>query len=504
MAFDRGSGILAHPTSFPGNHGIGDLGWGASAFLDWLAAAGQRFWQVMPLVPTGLGDSPYSSVSAFAGNPLLISLDSLAADGLLDESDLRTEFGFPSDRVEFEQVRGFKEHRLHWAFERFRARPSVALQSELDAFAQQEAGWLDDFALFMAAKDAHGGQSWLDWDPALKRREPEALRRWRRELGGNVEYHAFVQFVFRRQWNAVRAAARAKGIAVIGDIPIFVAHDSADVWANQAIFRLNADGLPAVVAGVPPDYFSATGQLWGNPLYDWPKIAATGYRWWISRFANALSTVDIVRIDHFRGFAAAWTVPADAVTAASGNWEPGPGRELFDAVLNALGSLPLIVEDLGLITEDVRELRRDLDLPGMAVLQFAFDGDAANVYLPHNFGRLLVVYPGTHDNQTTRGWFDALPAGARAQVQAYIGRDGSDIAWDFIRLAMASVADLAIVPLQDAMRLGDAARMNVPGTPNGNWSWRFRRESLDPGLAHGLAEIAALYGRAGVTGSESV
>jgi len=495
MGFQRSSGILAHPTSFPGPHGIGDLGDGAYRFVDWLAAAAQHVWQIMPLVPTGLGNSPYSSPSAFAGNPLLISLNRLVDDGLLDDDHLITEFGFADDHAEFEDARLFKMPRIRWAFERFDHAPAPRLAEAFETFCIEEGSWLLDFARFMAIKHAQGGLGWLDWNEGLARRDAGALTAADNELATEIRCHQFTQFMFRRQWASLRAYAHERDIQIIGDIPIFVAHDSADVWAHQAVFLLDETGRPKVVAGVPPDYFAADGQLWGNPHYDWAAMRANGYEWWVSRFRNTLSMIDIIRIDHFRGFAAAWTVPVDAPTSASGWWTQGPGRSVFDAAMNQLGDVPILVEDLGLITPDVVELRRDLDFPGMAVLQFAFDGDPDNVYIPHNYREPLIVYTGTHDNQTTRGWFDGLDASSRARVQTYVGADGADIAWDLMRLALASVAEIAVTPLQDVLRLGDEARMNTPGQPDGNWAWRFRADHLDPALAAGLARLTTTYGR---------
>lgn len=495
MAFPRSSGILAHPTSFPGPHGIGDLGDGAYRFLDWMAAAEQHLWQIMPLVPTAEGDSPYSSVSAFAGNPLLISLEQLAREGLLDATQLDTEFGFPDHTVDFGNVRNFKEQRLRWAFERYRQTQPQGLVEEFRIFNERQTGWLPDFARYMAIKAAHEGKSWVEWEPGLRDREPGALAAADRDLAEEIEFQEFQQFLFRRQWHWVRDYARDRAIQIIGDIPIFVAHDSADVWANRDEFRLKPDGSPLEVAGVPPDAFSPTGQFWGNPHYDWGVMRDNGYAWWVARFQNTLSLVDIIRIDHFRGFAAAWTIPAGAETAASGWWAKGPGRSVFDAAMNALGSVPVIVEDLGLITPDVGELRRALDYPGMAVLQFAFDGNPANPYIPHNYKEPMVVYPGTHDNQTTAGWFSSLSEGDRVRVMTYLGTNGSDIAWDLIRLAYESVAEFAIVTMQDVLRLGDEARMNWPGVATGNWRWRFRFDQLDLGLAAGLAQLTRTFGR---------
>ena len=495
MDFPRASGVLAHPTSFPGPHGIGDLGESAFRFVDWLAEAGQRLWQVLPLGPTGYGDSPYASPSAFAGNPLLVSLSWLAGDGLLTDADLGAGFDSPRHEVAFGRVIAFKLPLLRRAFDRFRAGAGAGQRPAFEAFCRAEASWLDDYALFMAVKDAHGGIPWVDWPDEIALRREDAVPAWRERLRAAVRYHQFVQFQFRRQWGELRRYANGRGVRIVGDLPIFVAHDSADVWAHRDLFRLDASGRPTVVAGVPPDAFTDDGQLWGNPLFDWERSATTGFGWWIDRVRTALSLVDVLRVDHFRGFAAAWVVPADASTAAAGGWERGPGTAVFAALKGALGDLPFLVEDLGLITPDVHALRERLGLPGMKVLQFAFDGGPENAYLPHNHDRACVVYPATHDNQTTIGWFQTRPDAERQAIQRYLGRDGSDIAWDLIRLALASVADTAILPLQDVMRLGDEARMNTPGHAEGNWSWRYLPHQLHPGLAAGLGELTAAYGR---------
>lgn len=497
MSITRASGILVHPTSFPGPHGIGDLGDAAFRTIEWLQAAGQRYWQVMPLVPVGPGNSPYASVSAFAGNPLLISLPWLVGDGLLDGHDLDDAPDFSAEAVDFPAVTAFKSAKLRRAFDRFRAGAASQMRGELSDFLSNQATWVHDYALFMAAKRHFKEAGWTEWDPALARGEEAANLEWHGRLGAEVEYFGFEQFLFYRQWSELKRFANERGIRIIGDIPIFVAHDSADVWANQAMFRLGSSGKPAVVAGVPPDYFSTTGQLWGNPHYDWQAMAADGFRWWIERFRSLVQLVDVVRIDHFRGFAASWVVPADAPTAAFGRWEQGPGRGLFDAVRDALGEVPIIVEDLGLITSDVTGLRRELGLPGMAVLHFAFGGESDNAYLPHNYDGPIVVYPGTHDNQTTIGWFAGIDERTRNHVQTYLGRDGSDIAWDLIRLALSSTAVLAVSSIQDVFRLDDRARMNTPGTGTGNWAWRFTADRLDYGIAEGLRGLAEVYGRLG-------
>ena len=495
MQFDRASGVLAHPTSFPGPHGIGDLGPAAFRFVDWLTLGGQRLWQLMPLGPTGFGDSPYASPSAFAGNPLLISLSWLGGDGLLSENDLADPPALPDYEVDFERVQSFKLPLLRRAFDRFRAGAAADQRPAFDAFREAEHNWLDDYALFVSLKEAHRGAPWYEWPEPLRGREPAALDEWRAKLSTEVRYHQFVQFQFRRQWTELKRYANDHEVQIVGDIPIFVAHDSADVWSHREVFQLDADGQPVVVAGVPPDPFSATGQLWGNPVYDWDANAASGFRWWIDRLGAMLQTVDMIRIDHFRGFAAAWVTPRGEETATGGHWQRGPGAAVFEAIRAELGDVPIIVEDLGVITPDVIQLRDELGYPGMKVLQFAFEDDPSNPYLPHNYQPNDVVYTATHDNQTTIGWFQSRSDLERRAVQRYIGSDGSDIAWDLIRLGLSSVANTSIQALQDVMRLGDDARMNVPGRPIGNWGWRFLPHQLHEGLAAGLGELTATYGR---------
>ena len=495
MELPRASGVLGHPTSFPGPHGIGDLGEAAFRFVDWLVLAGQRLWQVLPLGPTGYGDSPYASPSAFAGNPLLISLHWLAGDGLLEHGDVDASADFNPHEVDYGRVIDFKLPLLRRAFDRFRRGAASGQRADFATFCHVHAGWLDDYALFMALTDALGGAVWTDWPEEIALRQPGAVTRWQDRLREEVRFRQFVQFQFRRQWAELRRYANERDVRIVGDIPIFVAHNSADVWAHRELFRLDPRGRPTVVAGVPPDAFTDEGQLWGNPLFDWNALEATGFAWWLDRVRSALSLVDLVRIDHFRGFAAAWAVPVAAPTAAGGRWERGPGATIFAAMRLEFGDLPFLVEDLGLITPDVVALREDLGLPGMKVLQFAFDSGPSNAYLPHNYRRECVVYPGTHDNQTTIGWFQSRPEAERQAIQRYLGHDGSDIAWDLIRLALASVADTAILPLQDVMRLGDEARMNTPGRAMGNWGWRYLSHQLHPGLAAGLGELTATYGR---------
>jgi 4-alpha-glucanotransferase len=482
-----------HPTSLSSPFGIGDLGQAAFDFLDYLAAAKQSLWQVLPLGPTGFGDSPYASPSAFAGNPLLIALQPLLDQGLLSAAEVEDLKSLPTDHVDFGQLLPLKQQALKIAFDHGRD----SLRASVDAFRTEQAAWLEDFALFSALKDHHGSE-WAEWDSPLRQREPDALAQARGELAEGIDYHVFAQFLFFDQWRALRRRAEGLRIGIMGDIPIFVAHDSADVWANQHLFKLDAAGQPVVVAGVPPDYFSATGQLWGNPLYDWEAIAAEGYAWWIARFRHLLELVDLVRIDHFRGFEAAWEVPAGAATAVNGAWVKGPGQAVFRAIDAALGGgqPPVVAEDLGMITDEVRGLLHATGFPGMKVLQFAFGGDIYNPYLPHNFAdRNCVVYTGTHDNDTTRGWFTRAPDHERANVRRYTGMDGARVSEDLMRLALGSIANTAIVPMQDILDLGSEARMNTPGALHGNWAWRVEAEQLDPRNAACLAEMTATYGR---------
>ena len=491
-ALPRACGILLHPTSLPGPGGIGDLGPAASRFIDFLAAAGQTYWQMLPLGPTGYGDSPYQTFSAFAGNPFLISQQALVEGGQLPAGEGVPPL--PEDHVDYGAVIPAKKALLERAYAWHERRASAAEREEVAAFAAAQRAWLDDFALFMALKEEHGGAPWIAWEPELARREPAALERARRRLGRETRVQAFAQYLFFRQWAALKRHAVARGISIIGDLPIFVAHDSADCWAHPELFALDAAGRPALVAGVPPDYFSATGQLWGNPHYRWEVMAADGYRWWIDRLRATLELVDLVRLDHFRGFAGYWAIPADAPTAETGSWRPGPGAPFFRAVLAALGRLPLIAEDLGVITPDVVALREEFALPGMYILQFAFGGDPGSPDLPHHHRHRAVVYTGTHDNDTTAGWLEHAGERERRYALEYMG-EPADPVWGMLRLAYASVAETAIVPLQDALGLGSAARMNTPSTAGGNWQWRLPEGALDARLAARLAHLAELYGR---------
>ncbi len=490
----RYAGILLHPTSLPGPFGIGDLGPTSYHWVDWLVGAKQSCWQVLPLGPTGYGDSPYQAFSAFAGNPGLVSPELLQRDGLLNGDDLANA-RFPADRVDFGPVGEFKARLLARAYDNYQTGKAPALRPLFDEFTACEAHWLDDYALFMALKDAHGGKSWVEWPAELLKREPRALEHARRQLGPGVGLHQFRQFLFWRQWCDLKRYANERGIKLIGDVPIFVSGDSSDVWANPKLFTLDEHCQPRFVAGVPPDYFSSTGQLWGNPLYDWEALRQTKYAWWVARLRAMLVQVDMIRLDHFRGFEAYWEIPAGRPTAEVGRWAKGPGVHLFEALREALGSLPLIAEDLGVITPEVEALRDNLHLPGMRILQFAFGGEVENRFLPHNYERNTIVYTGTHDNDTTRGWYATLSPHEGDNLRRYLGRDGTDISWDLMRLAWMSVADYAVVPLQDVLDLGHEARMNLPGRPAGNWGWRYRGDMLTEQVQARLRELTEVYWR---------
>jgi 4-alpha-glucanotransferase len=479
----------------PGRYGIGDLGDEAYRFVDFLVGAKQRLWQVLPLGPTGYGDSPYQCFSAFAGNPLLISPDGLIEDGLLLKSAVRSMPDFPADRVDYGEVILYKRNLLQQAVKRYKSGANGSRRAAFDAFCHDQAGWLDDFALFMALKDAHGGGVWNTWEEDIAGRKPEAMRQWSAKLADTIFTHKFLQFLFFRQWTAVKKYANDRGIQIIGDIPIFVAYDSADVWSHPDLFYLDARGQSTVVAGVPPDLFSETGQLWGNPLYRWNVMARQKYVWWIDRFRATFTQVDIIRLDHFIGFTRYWEVPATETTAVKGQWVPGPGKALFDAVEAALGKLPIIAEDLGVLTPAVEALRDRFEFPGMKIIQFAFSGDSDDPFLPHNYIHNCVVYTGTHDNDTSVGWFRSALPQERSFAQRYLARNGEDIAYDFIRTAMSSVADTAVVPLQDVLCLGSEARMNFPGRPAGNWGWRFTSGMLGDWQLSRLREMVELYGR---------
>lgn len=495
MPFVRSCGILLHPTSFPGRFGIGSLGAEARRFLDFLADAGQSLWQICPLGPTGYGDSPYQCFSAFAGNPMLIDVEQLVDLGLIERRELESAPAFPAARVDYGAVIAWKNETLQRAFERFASGQAPSLRDSFQRFCLENAAWLDDFAFFMALKQAHGGAQWTTWEPALVRRDALALERWGEKLQNDIERRRFDQFLFFEHWAAIRRHAHDRGIRIIGDVPIFVAHDSADVWANPGLFHLDTQGEPTVVAGVPPDYFSATGQRWGNPLYRWDVLKKSGFGWWIERFRAVLRLVDIVRVDHFRGFEAFWEVPASEPTALNGKWVKAPGAELFKAMKKSLGELPIIAEDLGVITDQVTALRKSFGFPGMKVLQFAFGDKPDNDYLPHNHEIDTVVYSGTHDNDTTLGWYASVDEKTRDHVRRYLWCDGRQVNWDFIRAAYMSPARVAIVPLPDALSLGGEARLNFPGKPQGNWEWRVAEGACAPQIAARLRDLAETYDR---------
>ena len=509
MRFPRSSGILLHPTSLPGPFGIGDLGPEAFRFVDFLASAGMTLWQVLPLGPTGYGDSPYQCFSALAGNPLLISPELLAQNGWLGAY---SPPAFPQDEADFAQVIPWKTALLESAAHHFFSHASAGDRARFEAFCLARAAWLEDFALFMALKREHGMQTWTRWEPGARSRDPKALADWRQKLAEPVAVQKFLQFVFFEQWSGLRDYCRAHRIRVMGDLPIYTAHDSADVWANPQFFHLDAQGEPTVVAGVPPDYFSATGQLWGNPIYHWDALAADGlpecrYRWWLNRFRAVLDMVDLVRLDHFRGFEAYWEVPGSEKTAEHGRWVKGPGADLFKAAHAALGDLPLVAENLGVITPAVEAIREQFGFPGMSILQFAFGADPqAASFRPHNYPHQMVAYSGTHDCDTTVGWWTSAGQGEstrsaedihkeREFARQYLNTDGRDIHWVFIRTLLASVADTVLIPLQDVLGLGTEARMNQPATLGGNWRWRYRAPMLTPDLARRLASLTALYDR---------
>ena len=499
----RRSGILLHPTSLPGPHGHGDLGPEAHEFLRFMARAGQSLWQMLPVVPPGGGDSPYDSPSSFAGSPELVSLRYLVEDGLLDAGDLAAPARLRDcDRAHYGAAKQFRARRLHKAFLRFR---SGVARHGLEDLRERERFWLADYALFAALKQYRRGEPWFHWPSELRRREPAALEAARAQLGEEVAYHEFVQLLFDRQWQRLRSHARHLGVLLLGDIPMFVAHDGADVWQHQQLFQLDEAGERRCVAGVPPDYFSADGQRWGNPLYDWQRLRDTGYAWWIERLRGNLRRFDALRLDHFIGFHRYWEIPPHSPSARDGRFVEVPGHDFFSKVQSVLGELPFIAEDLGIVTPEVERLRDDFNMPGMRVLAFAF-ADGAQAYLPHHFHRRCVVYTGTHDNDTMCGFLDAAERAIqphereqllrqRERALAYAGSDGREPHWDLIRSALASVADTAIFPLQDVLGQGTEARMNVPGTPSGNWGYRVKAGLLSSSVAAKLTKLTETYER---------
>ncbi len=507
MKFPRRGGILLHPTSVPSPAGIGDFGTEAYRFIDFLKQSGNKLWQVLPLNPTGYGDSPFQCFSASAGNPLLISLETLTEKGILSQADLEHRPVFPGNKVDYGAAFHFKIPVLTKAAQTFLKRTEGNERRDFERFGEANASWLDDFALFMACKNAHNGVPWTEWTADIASRDPRALQEWTGRFTAEIAVIKYWQFEFFQQWQALRFYAHEHGIRIIGDIPMYVAHDSADVWANRELFSLESQGNPTKVAGVPPDYFSATGQLWGNPIYNWDLLKSSGYKWWIERFRAALRLYDIVRIDHFRGFEAYWEVPASERTATNGRWIKGPGADLFSILRQELGELPIIAENLGVITAEVEQIRHQFGFPGMAILQFAFGNDPQGpTFRPHNYVRNLVAYTGTHDNDTTLGWWnsegtiDSIRAPAdvvkeRAFARTYLGSVNEPMNWAMMRAVLASVADTAIIPLQDVLGLGTEARMNLPGTSTGNWRWRFQRGALSSELAEQLRELNKAYDR---------
>ena len=495
MLTDRGSGILMHPTSLPGPYGSGDFGPDAYSFVDWLVSAGQSYWQVLPMGEIGSGNSPYMSSSAFAGNVLLVDLAELARHGWLSDDDLVPHPEFQPGRVDFTLVQPYRVERLRRAANSFFASGHNDMHRSYTEFCLAENEWLDDYALFMTISERESWREWNHWPKNLVHREKEALRHVQENSTDTLDFWKFCQWCFARQWSDLRLYANERGVHIIGDVPIFVAYQSADVWSHQDLFELDEDGRPQAVAGVPPDYFSETGQLWGNPLYRWDAHKKTGYSWWIARLRHILQLVDIVRIDHFRGFAAYWEVPADASNAITGKWEPGPGEYLFKAFEKAFPHLPIIAEDLGLITPDVLALRDQFELPGMRVLQFAFGDGEENHFLPHHYLANTIAYTGTHDNDTTLGWWHTAPPHEKAFAKLYLDSDGHAIHWDMIRALSKSVANIVIFPLQDVLGLSSEHRMNYPGKSIGNWEWRFTWNLVLPEYTHVLAEVSQESGR---------
>jgi len=498
MKFERTGGILLHPTSFPGPYGIGDLGPQAYQFVDWLVSTGCKLWQVLPLGPTGYGDSPYQCFSAFAGNPYLISFDLLLKDGLLTRDDLADKPDFPAFRVDFGWIIPWKLDLLQQAFSRFGS-TSDALHKAFNYFCAENAAWLDDYALFMSLKEANGGGAWNNWDKSIRQRKGSAMDQARKEHAENIRRHSFYQFLFFRQWHDLRAYANEQSIKIIGDIPIFIAYDSADAWANPELFYLDEESLPTVVAGVPPDYFSPTGQLWGNPLYRWDVHKETGYKWWLDRFRAVLDMVDIVRLDHFRGFAGYYEIPFGSKTAETGRWVPGPGSDFFKVLDKQLSDprteeieLPIIAEDLGVITPDVVALRDGFKLPGMKILQFGFV-DPKDPFLPHNYPSHCVAYTGTHDNDTARGWLESAPEEECDYALRYLNTDPEHFVWELLRGVWSSVAVFALAPMQDFLDLDTTARMNFPSRLGGNWEWRMSEADMNEELVERIKELNELY-----------
>lgn len=494
MTLTRSSGILLHPTSFPSLDGIGDLGPQAYYWIDFLKSSGCSVWQILPLGPTGYGDSPYQAFSAFAGNPYLISSTIMLDEGLLSPDDLSDRPKFPEHKIDYGAAIQWKLTILNRAYKNYKNEPSE-LEEEFDNFRRHNAGWLPDFSLFMSIKETENGRSWIEWPEPLRKRDPKSLHEFSIKYRTLIEQHAFRQFLFFRQWLNLKKYANSNGITIVGDIPIFASMDSADVWSNPELFYLDEEGHPTVVSGVPPDYFSPTGQLWGNPLYKWSEHEKTGFEWWIKRVKSTLVMADLIRLDHFRGFCGYWEVPAGEPTAIRGRWVQGPGELFLNKLRESLGNLPLIAEDLGEITQDVVDLRDSFDLPGMRIFQFGFSDDARNLFLPHNYITNCIAYTGTHDNDTAIGWYQTTSENEQDFARRYLSTDGSDISWKMVSCLWSSVAVYAIAPLQDLLSLGTDARMNFPGHAEGNWSYRFKSTDLTPDLAFRILDLNRIYNR---------
>ncbi len=498
MRFERSAGILLHPTSLPSKYGIGELGPDAYRFVDFLSESKQKLWQILPLGPTSFGDSPYQCLSAFAGNPLLISFEKVVSDGIASPEILNNIPNFPDDRVNYGDVIEYKFETLNKIFEEFLTNNNEELKQSFDEFCEVEKNWLDDYTLFVAIKDYFEGKPWNEWESAIATRNREAIDYFQNYLSDEILYHKFVQFLFFKQWMELKKYANERGIKIIGDLPIFVAFDSADVWVYRDLFEVSEEGKPLFIAGVPPDYFSPTGQRWGNPHYRWEVMEQDDYKWWRERISSLLKLTDIIRIDHFRGFYNYWKIPGDAPTAEKGEWVLGPGEKFFKTMEIYFGKLPIIAEDLGILVPEVYELRDKFGFPGMKILQFAFGANGEKKFLPHRYEKNCVVYTGSHDNDTTLGWWYSIQndgSDTKEFFMKYTGSDGKDVCKDMIRLAYSSVADIVIIPLQDYLRLGSEARMNFPGQPDGNWSWRFKWDQITDELINEIKTFVEIFER---------